>query len=67
MVLPNLTTNAVYEIKVRAASISMINPRQIVLGTYSEPKKVISTSKYIHLIPVYQNIFLQLSKVYSIS
>lgn len=40
MVLPNLTTNSIYEVKVRAASISTINPRQIILGSYSEPKKV---------------------------
>lgn len=43
MVLPNLTTNSIYEVKVRAASISTINPRQIILGSYSEPKKVYST------------------------
>lgn len=41
MVLPNLTTDHFYEVKVRAASISTINPRQIILGSYSEPKKVI--------------------------
>lgn len=41
MALPNLTTNSIYEVKVRAASISIINPRQIILGSYSEPKKVI--------------------------
>lgn len=40
MVIPNLTTNYYYEVKVRAASISTINPRQIILGSYSEPKKV---------------------------
>lgn len=40
MVLPNLTTNTIYEVKVRAASISTINPRQIILGSYSEPRKV---------------------------
>lgn len=40
MVLPNLTTNAYYEVKVRAASISTINPRQVILGSYSEPQKV---------------------------
>lgn len=48
MVLPNLTTNTVYEVKVRAASLSTINPRQIILGSYSEPRKV--TSSLIHLI-----------------
>lgn len=41
MVLPNLTTNTFYEVKVRAASISTINPRQVILGSYSEPQKVI--------------------------
>lgn len=40
MVLPNLTTNTFYEVKVRAASISTINPRQVILGSYSEPQKV---------------------------
>lgn len=40
MVLPNLTTNTYYEVKVRAASISTINPRQVILGSYSEPQKV---------------------------
>lgn len=45
MVLPNLTTDHFYEVKVRAASISTINPRQIILGSYSEPKKVIIYSQ----------------------
>lgn len=43
MILPNLTTNTIYEVKVRAASISTINSRQIILGSYSEPKKVCKT------------------------
>ncbi|XP_055315021.1 tyrosine-protein phosphatase 99A isoform X1 [Sitodiplosis mosellana] len=41
MVLPNLTTNTFYEVKVRAASISTINPRQVILGSYSEPQKIL--------------------------
>lgn len=40
MIIPNLTTNSVYEVKVRAASASVINPKQIILGSYSEPKKI---------------------------
>ncbi|XP_058812317.1 tyrosine-protein phosphatase 99A [Topomyia yanbarensis] len=40
MIIPNLTTNMVYEVKVRAASTSVINPKQIILGSYSEPKKI---------------------------
>ncbi|XP_021710392.1 tyrosine-protein phosphatase 99A isoform X2 [Aedes aegypti] len=40
MIIPNLTTNMVYEVKVRAASASVINPKQIILGSYSEPKKI---------------------------
>ncbi|XP_065074555.1 tyrosine-protein phosphatase 99A isoform X1 [Ochlerotatus camptorhynchus] len=40
MIIPNLTTNMIYEVKVRAASASVINPKQIILGSYSEPKKI---------------------------
>ncbi|XP_038105916.1 tyrosine-protein phosphatase 99A isoform X1 [Culex quinquefasciatus] len=40
MIIPNLTTNSLYEVKVRAASTSVINPKQIILGSYSEPKKI---------------------------
>lgn len=40
MVLPNLTTNTLYEIKVGAASLSTINPHQVIFGSYSEPQKV---------------------------
>ncbi|XP_055614452.1 tyrosine-protein phosphatase 99A-like isoform X2 [Uranotaenia lowii] len=40
MIIPNLTSNMVYEVKVRAASISVINPKQLILGSYSEPKKI---------------------------
>ncbi|XP_058457054.1 tyrosine-protein phosphatase 99A [Malaya genurostris] len=40
MIIPNLTTNMVYEVKVRAASTSVINPKQIILGSYSEPRKI---------------------------
>lgn len=46
MVLPNLTTNTFYEVKVRAASISTINPRQVILGSYSEPQKVLETFQF---------------------
>lgn len=40
MIVPNLTTNQLYEVKVRAASLSTIHPRQLILGAYSEVKKV---------------------------
>ncbi|XP_035894669.1 tyrosine-protein phosphatase 99A isoform X1 [Anopheles stephensi] len=40
LIIPNLTSNAVYEVKVRAASASVINPKQIILGSYSEPRKI---------------------------
>ncbi|XP_055699332.1 tyrosine-protein phosphatase 99A isoform X3 [Phlebotomus papatasi] len=40
MKLPNLPTNTVYEIKVRAASVSAINPRNIIPGAYSDPKRI---------------------------
>uniref|UniRef100_U5EUF9 Putative receptor-type tyrosine-protein phosphatase mosPTP-1 n=1 Tax=Corethrella appendiculata TaxID=1370023 RepID=U5EUF9_9DIPT len=40
IVIPNLTMNAVYEVKVRAASISIINLKQIILGSFSEPKRI---------------------------
>ncbi|ETN67444.1 hypothetical protein AND_000745 [Anopheles darlingi] len=40
LIIPNLTTNSVYEVKVRAASFSVINPKQIILGSYSEPRKI---------------------------
>uniref|UniRef100_A0A182N755 Putative receptor-type tyrosine-protein phosphatase mosPTP-1 n=1 Tax=Anopheles dirus TaxID=7168 RepID=A0A182N755_9DIPT len=40
LIIPNLTSNAVYEVKVRAASKSVINPKQIILGTTSEPRKI---------------------------
>ncbi|XP_055616400.1 protein sidekick-2-like [Toxorhynchites rutilus septentrionalis] len=40
VVLQNLTTDATYELKVRAASISVINPHKVILGPFSEPKKV---------------------------
>ena len=57
MVLPNLTTNMIYEVKVRAASYSTVNPKQIILGSYSEPKKV---SQY-NYIRCGQNWFLLIS------
>ncbi|XP_052891620.1 tyrosine-protein phosphatase 99A isoform X2 [Anopheles moucheti] len=40
LIIPNLTSNAEYEVKVRAASASVINPKQIILGSYSEPRKI---------------------------
>ncbi|EDV90763.1 GH14309 [Drosophila grimshawi] len=38
MVLPNLTTNSYYEVKVAAASFSVINPKKIVLGKFSDSR-----------------------------
>ncbi|XP_058130396.1 protein sidekick-2-like [Anopheles ziemanni] len=40
MIIPNLTTNSAYEVKVRAATVSIVNPKKVVLGTYSEPIKI---------------------------
>lgn len=40
MVIPNLTTNTVYEVKVKAATLSTINPKQLVLGSYSDLRTV---------------------------
>uniref|UniRef100_A0A336K3A9 protein-tyrosine-phosphatase n=1 Tax=Culicoides sonorensis TaxID=179676 RepID=A0A336K3A9_CULSO len=40
MVLSNLTANTLYEMKVRAASLSTINPKKLILGGYSEPKRI---------------------------
>ncbi|XP_065074561.1 protein sidekick-1-like [Ochlerotatus camptorhynchus] len=40
VVLQNLTTDASYELKVRAASISVINPNKVILGPYSELRKI---------------------------
>jgi receptor-type tyrosine-protein phosphatase gamma len=39
MVIPNLTVDSVYEIKVRGISPSIVN-REDVLGQMSEPRKV---------------------------
>lgn len=55
MVLPNLTTNTYYEVKVRAASISTINPRQVILGSYSEPQEVSFLS--IKIIEFHMNCY----------
>ncbi|XP_055902453.1 tyrosine-protein phosphatase 99A isoform X2 [Eupeodes corollae] len=41
MILQNLTTNSMYEVKVAAATYSVINPKKIVPGRYSEPKKIL--------------------------
>uniref|UniRef100_A0A182PA14 Fibronectin type-III domain-containing protein n=1 Tax=Anopheles epiroticus TaxID=199890 RepID=A0A182PA14_9DIPT len=40
MVIPNLTTNSAYEVKVRGATVSTVNPKKVVLGTYCEPIKI---------------------------
>nr|XP_029727470.1 protein sidekick-2-like [Aedes albopictus] len=40
VVLQNLSTDASYELKVRAASISVINPNKVILGPYSELRKI---------------------------
>lgn len=40
MTIPNLTTNMVYEVKVQASSLSIINSRRLVLGANSIPKRV---------------------------
>nr|XP_017023737.1 tyrosine-protein phosphatase 99A isoform X3 [Drosophila kikkawai]XP_017023738.1 tyrosine-protein phosphatase 99A isoform X3 [Drosophila kikkawai] len=38
MILQNLTTNSYYEVKVAAATFSVINPKRIVLGKFSESR-----------------------------
>ncbi|XP_068157399.1 tyrosine-protein phosphatase 99A isoform X3 [Drosophila tropicalis] len=38
MILQNLTTNSYYEVKVAAATFSVINPKKIVLGKFSESR-----------------------------
>ncbi|XP_034489100.1 tyrosine-protein phosphatase 99A isoform X2 [Drosophila innubila] len=38
MILQNLTTNSYYEVKVAAATFSVINPKKIVVGKFSEPR-----------------------------
>uniref|UniRef100_A0A6P4EHZ8 Tyrosine-protein phosphatase 99A-like n=1 Tax=Drosophila rhopaloa TaxID=1041015 RepID=A0A6P4EHZ8_DRORH len=42
MILQNLTTNSYYEVKVAAATFSVINPKRIVLGKFSESRIVSS-------------------------
>ncbi|KAM8705306.1 hypothetical protein ACLKA7_009726 [Drosophila subpalustris] len=38
MILQNLTTNSYYEVKVAAATFSVINPKKIVVGKFSDPR-----------------------------
>ncbi|XP_030244010.1 tyrosine-protein phosphatase 99A isoform X4 [Drosophila navojoa] len=38
LILQNLTTNSYYEVKVAAATFSVINPKKIVLGKFSESR-----------------------------
>ncbi|XP_054082198.1 tyrosine-protein phosphatase 99A isoform X2 [Zeugodacus cucurbitae] len=40
MILQNITTHTEYEVRVAAATLSIINPKKIVLGKYSEPRKI---------------------------
>lgn len=40
MIIPNLTTHMIYEVKVQAASLSVINHRRLVLGTSSTLKTI---------------------------
>ncbi|XP_053947120.1 tyrosine-protein phosphatase 99A isoform X2 [Anastrepha ludens] len=40
MILQNLTTHTEYEVKVSAATLSIINPKKIVLGKFSETRKI---------------------------
>ncbi|XP_017484305.1 PREDICTED: tyrosine-protein phosphatase 99A-like, partial [Rhagoletis zephyria] len=40
MILQNLTTHTEYEVKVAAATLSIINPKKIVLGKFSETRKI---------------------------
>lgn len=45
MILQNITTHTEYEVRVAAATLSIINPKKIVLGKYSEPRKVSTEGK----------------------
>lgn len=69
MVLSNLTSNSIYEMKVRAASLSTINPKQLILGSYSEPKKVrmwLTTSNmYLTLICFIRLTCIQIARKFS--
>lgn len=38
--IPNLLTNSVYEIKIRGASKSVVDPQVVIKGNHSEPRKV---------------------------
>lgn len=40
MIIQNLTMYQLYEVKVAAATFSIINPKKIILGKFSEGKKV---------------------------
>lgn len=47
MILQNLTTNSYYEVKVAAITFSVINPKKIVLGKFSEPR-IVSIDMHKH-------------------
>lgn len=57
VVLQNLSTDASYELKVRAASISVINPNKVILGPYSELRKV-CVNVSIQLVQNYDFFFI---------
>lgn len=40
IIIQNLTTYTIYEVKVQAATLSVINPRRVILGLHSTPKRV---------------------------
>jgi receptor-type tyrosine-protein phosphatase gamma len=40
MFLPNLTTNIMYEVKIRGATRSLFSPSKIYPGAYSESRKI---------------------------
>ena len=40
MFLPNLTTNVMYEVKIRGATRSLISPSKIYPGLFSESRKI---------------------------
>ncbi|XP_046407157.1 tyrosine-protein phosphatase 99A [Ischnura elegans] len=57
IIIPNLTMDTMYEIKVRGASLSIFDPVKIVLGEESEAKKVFVTKDCdkIQYFPVRKN------------
>ena len=50
MIIQNLTMYQLYEVKVAAATFSIINPKKIILGKFSEGRKVSKNILFVFLI-----------------